>query len=387
MSNMSLDVQLSLSLRNIDVCNISDIKTTFSLNECVSVSGTGMGALQYRSHYRYVAPLTPQVQNEFGIPNNPTQDNCGCFHSIKNEYDLCLDQLCNKPPPCEYTSYDRAPTSLLLPSETSTKSDVCVYSLVYQGNDTLSCLREHQCNWNPSLSGDSSMMTVECRRGLPNMNESFCGVHFNANDELYHEIVGVSEEECFVNSGKMCVSPSGSIVFGEKTDLECMNVGYCNVDCPNESNEWRCLPLDHKRSSICYNNSDVMNETVCNQLSGDWVLESITGENLCIFSLQNNRNECTRNGNVFVECVDLSIAECSSNIYLSCYLSEKSSVCGSKSECEQYGVGRCSDSEYFVNYMTSPPTNGSCVVPFLIDTTNNEHRKYCYENTIPLSLG
>jgi hypothetical protein len=384
-SNMSLDVQLSLSLRSIDVCNISDIKATFSSNECVSVSGTGMGGLQYRSRYRYVAPLTSQIRNGFGLPDNPTQDNCGCFHSIENAYDLCLDQLCNKPPPCEYTSYDRTPTYLLLPYETSTKSDVCMYSLVHQDNDTLACLREYRCNWNPSLSGDSSG-TMECG-GLPNMSESFCGVHFNPNDVFYHEIVNVSEEECFVNGGKMCVSPSGSIVFGEKTDQECMDVGYCNVDCPNVSNEWSCLPLDHKKPSICYNNDDALNEAVCNQLSGDWVLESISAESLCIFPLQNNRNECRRNGNVFVECINLSIAECSSNIHLPCYLSKKSSVCGSKSECEQYGVGWCSDNEYFVNYMTSPPTNGSCVVPFLIDTTNNGRRQYCYENTIPLSLG
>lgn len=72
----------------------------------------------------------------------------------------------------------------------------------------------------------------------------------------------------------------------------------------------------------------------------------------------------------------------------SCFQSNTFSLCKTKSECEgRGGEGHCSDSEYFVNYLTSPPTIGSCVVPFLIEVTDEGNRKYCYENTIPLSLG
>ncbi len=109
--------------------------------------------------------------------------------------------------------------------------------------------------------------------------------------------------------------------------------------------------------------------------------------NICVFPLQNNRNECERNGNVFIDCQSLSVSECDSNVYLSCYLSNSSSLCQTKDECEQSGVGECSDSEYFVNYLTSPPTYGSCVVPFQLDTSVSPTRQYCYRNTIPLSIG
>jgi hypothetical protein len=107
---------------------------------------------------------------------------------------------------------------------------------------------------------------------------------------------------------------------------------------------------------------------------------------LC-FPLQNNHMECGRNGNTFIECSNYEKDDCSSNGYLQCYLSDILSVCETKEMCEQAGIGYCSDSEYFVNYETSPPTIGSCVVPFQVELTDNGIRNYCYQNTIPLSVG
>jgi len=86
---------------------------------------------------------------------------------------------------------------------------------------------------------------------------------------------------------------------------------------------------------------------------------------------------------VLIGCGSFNDGECHSNGFLSCYWSESSSLCQSKEECEGSGAGRCTDSDYFVNYLTSPPTFGSCVVPFQVDG----NRSYCFENTIPLSLG
>ena len=95
----------------------------------------------------------------------------------------------------------------------------------------------------------------------------FCGVHFIANDVLYHEAVNVSESECGRNGGKVCVSPIGSILAGEKSSEECANIGYCTVECISEGYEWECLPVDRRDSSICYNNSDAMDEMLCEEMS------------------------------------------------------------------------------------------------------------------------
>lgn len=383
MSNMSVDFQLTLSLQDVDVCNVTELKSTFSKEDCVTVSGTGMGALKYRSHYTYVPPPSSLLINAYGIEDDPPRDHCACLQSVGSEYDLCLDLLCNKPAPCEYTSYDRAPNYLLLPLESSTKNDVCSYSLVYQGSDNVSCLEEYRCNWNPSLSVSKSSVSG-CAIG-GDEDGMFCGARFTAEDVFYREIVNVTEEECGANGWKVCVTPLGSISVGEMSESNCVrDGGYCTVDCPNQDGEWKCLPVDRTEPSVCYNDSDEMNETKCDELSGEWRGE---GEgNVCVLGLQNNLGECERNGNVFVECESLDVGECESNEYVACYVSESLSVCESERECEESGRGRCTDSDYFVNYLTSPPTNGSCVVPFEIDITD-ENRQFCYQNTIPLSFG
>jgi hypothetical protein len=378
---MSLDVQLTLSLRGIDVCNITDLKSSFSVEECVSVSGTGMAALSHRTHYRYTAPDATPIYNSFAIEDDTTSSHCECFQAIGFEYDFCLDRLCNKPPQCEYSSYDSAPKSLLLPSEISEKSDVCSYSLLLQEGDNVLCLEEHRCNWNPSLSVGPTDVT-HCS------GDDFCGVHFEADDEFYREMVHVSEIQCAMNSGRVCVTPYGSLAFGETESEACSDIGYCTVDCPNEANHSQCLPVDSRKASLCYNDSDTIDQSMCSQMSGEWMSGAVgQGGYMCVFPLQNTRKECQRNGNIFIECDSFSISECDSNQYLSCYLSDLMSSCRTKEDCRQRGVERCSDTEYFVNYLTSPPTYGSCVLPFVIEVTDVGIRNYCYHNTIPMSLG
>jgi hypothetical protein len=381
-NNMSLNVQLTLSLRNIDVCNISQLIDSFTSDDCVSVSGTGMTALPYRSHYTYEAPVTSVETNDFA-DDNTIASHCGCAVAVGSQYSLCLDELCNKPPPCEYTSYDRAPNSLLLPSEKSVKNDVCSFSLVSQSNDTQGCLSDFRCNWNPSLSGRSGNMS-EC---VPSDSEHmmFCGVHFRVEDVFYREIVNLPQASCEEIGGKVCISPLGSVLLDAVTSDLCENTGYCNVYCPSNRSQWNCLPTDRSNSSICYNASDAMKEELCQLMSGLWT-ENSDG-NVCIFPLQNNLAECERNGNTFIDCQSLSTDECAVNEYLSCFLSNTSTLCQTKGECENSGIGSCSDSEYFVNYMTSPPTIGACVMPFQIEITDKGIRQYCYLNTIPLSLG
>jgi hypothetical protein len=382
--NMSLDVQMTLSFQGFDICNSSNLKSSFSSNDCISLSGTGMDALQYRSHYQYVTHVTLPLIDETGVVDDPVQDHCDCLQSVGSEYDLCLDQLCNKPPPCEYTVYDHAPSYLLQPSETPVKSDACSYSLVYQGNDTAGCLAEYQCNWNPSIIGNLSDVSACVNEGA---SDKFCGIHFNIKDALYHEVVNVSESECGLNGGKMCVTPFGSVLVGELSNDICTQNGYCTVDCPTLGKE-ECLPVDRRKSSMCFNNSDMMSEILCQQLSGQWLNGNEGfGENICLFPLQNNQPECKQNGNVFIDCQSLSHDECDSNGYLLCYLTNTSSMCQTKDDCEHHGVGQCSDSKYFVNYLTSPPMNGSCVIPFELDTSMSPTRQYCYRNTIPLSFG
>jgi len=132
---------------------------------------------------------------------------------------------------------------------------------------------------------------------------------------------------------------------------------------------------------MCYN--DQLDEILCSQMSGFW---KGSGMNICEFPLQYNQIECQRNGNTFTECKSLAIDECESNSFLSCYLSNATDLCDTKDKCEQNGLGWCTDSEYFVNYVKSPATNGTCVVPFLVDPTDR-NRKYCYLKTSPLSIG
>jgi len=368
---MSVNAQLTFSMNNIDICNITELKSTFSSDDCVSKSGTGMSSLRYRSHYRYVAPESLSIVNFTGIKDDPIRDHCGCYEAVGSEYDLCLDVLCNKPPECEYSSYDRAPTQYLSALEVQMKNDLCEYSFVPVPSDNVACVEEYRCNWNPSVSGNQS----NCMNKNQN-NNFFCGVQFDVNDIYFHEIVNISQNECESQERKVCVSPIGSILVGDVSNENCESEGYCTVECPNESTEIECLPVDRRKSSMCYNNSESMDLDRCNRLSGIWSVD------YCSFPLQNNRHECERNGNIFIECADLNSSNCHTMNYLNCYLSNTTSKCQSKDECQRNGIAECSDREYFMNYLTSPPTIGVCVVPFLIDGD----RQYCYEKTHPLSF-
>ena len=216
--------------------------------------------------------------------------------------------------------------------------------------------------------------------------DEFCGVSFDADDVFYHEMVSVTQSECGLNEWSVCVTPSGAILVGEMSIEECANVGYCTVKCPREGIGLECLPVDARESSLCYNNSDVMDEMLCEQMSGMWVgVWGMWGAGMCTFPLQNDKAECGRNGNTFIECGGFDVGDCVSNGFLTCYLSNSTSLCGSKQECEG-SRGWCTDSDYFMNYLTSPPTYGSCVVPFAIDISDG-NRSFCNENTIPISLG
>ena len=381
-TEMSLDVQLTLSLLNIDGCNVTQLKSTFSSVDCVSVSGTGMSALPYRNHFRYTTPVTTLIVNTYGNSDNPVQDHCACYQDVGHEYDLCLDLFCSLPPPCQYTSFDRAPIGLLYLSEASSKDDVCSFSYLNQESDPDSCVLERLCNWNPtlppsSLSSSNGNVSV-CDGGISN-DGMFCGAQFSLGDVLFHEIVNVSQSECEANGGRVCVTPYGSIVLGELTDEECDSFGYCTSDC--ESMEViTCVPTDRRIPSMCFNDSSAMDPVKCMQLSGKWE------GSVCTFPLQNNRLECARNGNTFVECHALSSDKCISNGHISCYLDVSISECQTRQECEQTPLkGTCTDSEYFVNFQTIPPTIGSCVVPFEVDMADGRH--FCFQNTFPLSIG
>ncbi len=378
-NNMTLDLEITLSLLHIDPCNISQLKESFSTNDCVSVSGTGMAALKYRTKYQYFTFLGNLLDDQNQNIHDPIRSHCGCSHSVGSEYELCEDLLCNKPPPCEYTSYDRAPRNLLFSTEGNAKSGDCSYSFIYQASDSSSCLEVTQCNWNPLLSNNSNDM-ADC---VYSKNSTmFCGAHFDPNDEFFVEIYNVTQNDCNMNGGNVCVSPLGSLVFGELTNENCLNTGYCSVTCFSEQSNHQCLPVDLSQPSLCYNDSFEMNQIFCEEMSGTW-----DGERVCTFPLQNNLIECERNRNIFISCDSLNVNDCEITSLLSCYLSNSTSLCHTKYECEKDGVGQCSNADYFVNFMTSPPTFGSCVVPFQIDNSQKKMRHYCYQNTIPLTIG
>jgi hypothetical protein len=389
-NSMTTDFQLTLMIhKNIDPCDATQMRDYFSISDCVPLFRIGMDTRNYRSHYSYVSPVTsPHLdisQLSDGIVSDPIRDHCACFHSIGNEYDLCEDLLCNRPSPCEYTSYDRAPTTLLLPSEASEKNDVCTYTYVRRSSQFEACQSEMRCNWNAELAPDSYNM-VDCVFGEENF---FCGGHFRlsssspSNFHFFYEIVNVPQGDC-ESHGDVCVLPLGSFAWSIHDSAECAAIGYCDAECPNEMQVEKCLPSDRERPSLCINNS--VDPNWCAYLSGTWIEDGTSDLNgVCVFSLQNNRDECARNNNTFVSCALLSRSECESNSYVSCYLTNSSTLCESKASCEQRGRGYCTDSEYFMNDVTNPPTNGSCVLPFLMAA--DENRRYCYLNTIPMSFG
>ncbi len=380
-NNMTVDFQLTLSLSSaVDPCNISQLRDHFSTNDCVSQSGTGMEALQYRNHYAYVSQLpTPKV-TILNFLDDPVQDHCSCYHAIGNEYDLCEDLLCNKPPPCEFTSYDNAPANLLTPSEKS-QNDVCSYSYVYLSNQSVLCLNDKRCNWNMFLTPSSYRMT-DCV--LVGEDDHFCGLQFRMGDDFFYEIVNIPEGKCKSFASAVCVSPLGSVILDTELQDECEEVGYCTGKCSNALQEEVCLPQDPQQPSICYSKSTDMNS--CAYLSGEWVEEfGWEAVNICVFPLQNNLAECERNGNIFVDCSMLESHECAINPYVACYLSHTTRLCSSSNDCEQNGLSYCTDKEYFINYLTDPPTNGSCVLPFLNNSDGSW--QYCYQNTIPISIG
>ena len=128
--NMSAPYQIALVVfQSIDPCNASAVLDAFSAEACVPASASLISsAIEFRTHYRYTSPIMPS----FGSVSDPVRDHCDCFHTIGNEFTSCEDELCNKPPQCEYASYDRAPAALLHPEETSSKNDVCTYSFILQ---------------------------------------------------------------------------------------------------------------------------------------------------------------------------------------------------------------------------------------------------------------
>ena len=379
-NNMSINVQLTFRFFGIDPCDFSALRESFFTEDCVSQSGTGLDAVNYRSHFVFIAPVTPTIINLNGIEVNPARDHCACYLDIGNEYDFCLDQWCVLPPSCEYTSADRAPDYLLLPSESSVKNDVCSFMMSYSESNSTGCLDDIRCNWNDMIR-DDLYQVMGCEGGG---QEMFCGVRFDPDDIFYHEIVSVSEYECDFNESKACVTPFGSIILGLTSQDECSNAGYCSSFCPNPNGEDVCLPVDPSVPSICYSEDDQMNVTLCLQMSGHWVsVTELLGNYICIFPLQNNPSECARNGNTFASCTDLSDAECDEFGYLSCFLSDTLSLCETKDECESSGRGMCSDEIYFLNDLVTPPSPRGCVVPFLVDGD----RQYCYVGTQPMSLG
>jgi hypothetical protein len=372
-SKMSAPFQLSVASR-VDPCNIAQLRSEFTSNDCVALSGTGMDALRYRSRYSYAQPPVRVLFDSEGVVENPLADHCACYQAVGNEYDLCLDELCNKPPPCEYNSYDRIPGNLIIPTDNLSNEEICIFSYVYETSD-FSCRNQSSCNWNPSLDG-----TTDCH----SISEIFCGIHFNIHDSFYHEIVNVTEGECGYHNASACVTPLGAIELEVYTSNGCEEIGYCTAGCPNHDGAMKCLPVDRTQPSLCYNDHAEITLIVCQQRSGQWV--HLAGQSVCVFPLQNTPSECRRNGNIFIDCHSFSEDLCESSPLLACYLSNSSTSCATKQDCELHGVSRCTDDEYFMNWLTRPPTNGSCLLPFLQDPSDS-WRRYCYQHTIPMSLG
>jgi hypothetical protein len=368
---MSDNVQLAITFEtNIDVCNITAMKEYFSSTDCMSRSGTGMSALRHRSHYSYRGTETPPIRNQFGVIDDPSREHCACFQMIHSEYDLCLDEFCNLPSSCESTSADRVPPSLLLPTETSSKTDACMYILVSVASNETSCSEEVRCNWNPSLLVTPSTPSLCVGDGL---SDSFCGVHFDPDDPFYHEVYNFTEEECKNQNGQVCVTPFGSLLVGNISDEACSAAGYCTAYCPKDYVGAKCVPIHPGNGSSCISNTTDKNS--CLQMSGKWVMD------VCTLPLQSNREECKRNGNQFIQCEDLTVDDCFVSSHPPCYVSTQDAPCHSKIDCETHGQAWCSNREIFFNYAKGYRSDGACVVPYQKDG----NRSYCYVFTSPLN--
>lgn len=333
--------------------------------ECVSKSGTGMDALVYRDHYAYSAGLVT------------IQDQCACYQTIGEGYDLCLDYFCNRPPECEFTSY-RYAELFLTTEESSLRRTTCEYDVYFIQAENNSCVNEMKCNWN----AEGALSENECTSTT--LSSNLCGVRFDSSVLYYHEVVNVSKDKCENENAWVCVTPLKAIIWGgdDQTGLtkdNCNNIkGMCTALC--NRTEAACVATNMQKQSVCLSKEGGVSEQICKLQSGKWVKNSLNGFGVCEYWLQNSREECERNGNTFVECKQFNVTDCetmSSRVtseLLECVV-DSWDMC-EVGECNEETAGRCEDNDVI-------PAKGACVMPF----REAEGQKFCFADTELTQIG
>ncbi len=364
---MTPDVQGYLAEReNITISDkhspsyFTEFQTKFQTNDCVGRFGNGMSALSYRSHTIFYLPSFSSV----------TVEHCECYDEIGDEYSLCLDSICVRPPQCEHSVFD---DSLLQQTvvDISGKSASCSYQTIGVKYDLESCLAEEICTW-VAPSSSYPLNASECS------SLSFCGVTLDPSIPLYYPLVGVDEAECSANGVSVCVTPQ-RVIFPLPNDnvtsqSTCEDAGFCTGLCYHDN---RCVPVDPSISSVCYDQSP--DESACRMGGGVW-----TDDGWCVFPYQNMEDECVRNGHVFLACSSLPLSDCghTPSGLLECYVGDRDR-CG-RSECVS-PAGYCEDNDFLIVTRQSPPVFSACVMPFAVIPSNDQ--LVCYSGTTPTNIG
>jgi hypothetical protein len=120
------------------------VREAYSSVDCVAFEKSGMGALPFRNHFEHLLR-----SHNFG-----SADKCSCFLATGNSYNLCLDDLCNLPPECQFTVYDNGELLALLDAHAD---DLCLYLSHFENSEPVRCVEERGCNWNPQLRSEGSL--------------------------------------------------------------------------------------------------------------------------------------------------------------------------------------------------------------------------------------
>ena len=360
---------ISANLTEIDKYSnnyIQELRKAATTEDCVSIVKNGMSALTYRFHYIH------QLSSQDSVN---TLDDCACYHSIGETYDLCFDELCNLPVACQSSVYD---DGFAYDDSDILKNDGCIYSLLETPQSDL-CLSVQQCNWNPNLetTSPSSNESDVCSSG----NVEFCGVRLDETVPLYQEIAQLPLESCETQRN-VCVSPNGGLMLGLNTEEECLNFGLCRGFCQSETPQ--CVPIDPTKNSVCFREN--ISALIC--ANGSGIYSSSSG--ICVYKYRNSGGDCVDNdyeaglvlGDVigairFLSCDSFGAGDCQSYddpSLLECLVAPVRE-CHNEQECET-GLGLCSDVQVF-------PEQGICVLPFIVATD----RKFCFVNMTVTNIG
>lgn len=356
---MPLDVQAYIAeKKNISISDkysaeyFVALKSAFSSIDCISQSGTGMGALEFRRHYIY-------EESSGSDPNF----GCVCGRTIGVTYPWCLDgEFCNLPEECEYSVFSRGYDG----EDGSQSKSICRFVTIQSDTDPVGCLNATQCNWDPQITSESQCMGFEFGAG-----RDFCGVRFDSESPFYYKIQDLPDSGNCANE-VVCVTPYKSILLDSMTPDECDTHGVCTALCP--LNESQCVAANPFSPSLCY--SDAYSESHCEEESGVWADGGALGP-VCVLPFRNAPEECIGRGLTYLACADLNVSVCGTgaaplNDLLRCQVSEWG-WCG-RGECSEWG--RCEDNDVI-------PPEGACVLPFIYDGD----RRYCYAHTTPSQIG